>query len=947
VQRDFDEHSFEIMELNMAQLQQMVAQRTQELFKVNQALRQEIEQRKKAESWLKESEERFRSVAENSIVGIAIIDEERRAVYVNREFCQRSGYSYDELIGSDVSFMLAEESVLMALDRFQRRQQGESVPDHYEVHFLRKDGQKRLGEVKSTVYRDLHGKTNTLFQVMDITDKRAAEASLALSEEKYRTIIENMHDVIYVYAVDFSMVYVSPNVKQYGYSSEEVVNFHILQYVHPDDQAMVMGTAARSVSQGESASIVFRVFTKAGDIRIVEDNARAVRDANGSITCVIGVLRDITERKKAEDALVLAVQQLNDIIDFLPDATFVINTDKKVISWNRAMEEMTGVKKEEMIGQGDHKYTIPFYGQRRKQLLDLIDMTDEELEAKYKFVKRIGRTLYAEAYAPALYGGKGAYIFMAGTPLFDTHGRRVGAIESIRDITDRKDIEEKYRNIFENALDGIYQTTMEGRFLSVNPAFARMLGYDSPEELISSVEDIARRIYVQPELRSEYLRILMEFGVVHNYEAEFFRKDGSRIWGALTARIVRDADGRIRYLEGIAKDITERKLLEKQFFESQKIEAIGTLAGGVAHDFNNILGAIIGYTELAISEDQKEIKEQHLHQALKGAERAKDLVRQILTFSRKESHEKKPLDLKLLLKEAIKFLRASIPSTIEIRQHLTKESCDILADPTHMHQIIMNLCSNATHAMKRTGGVLNIELSNVEMVSGRLPMLNDLKPGHYANLTISDTGHGIDPGLQHRIFDPFFTTKSREEGTGLGLSVVYGIVKAHNGTINFYSETDKGATFNIYLPLIIHSETTKKADKSKPVTGGTERILFVDDEPALVALGTRMLSTIGYEVTGVTSSVDALHLIINEPQRFDLVITDMTLPKMTGIVLARKILKVRPGIPIILCSGTREQETEEKAKSLGIKAYLTKPLSVRELSRVIRDTLDGHEQNIS
>jgi len=909
-----------------------------------QAIVRDVTENKLTEASLKESEDRFRSVAENSIVGIAIIDEERRAVHVNQEFCLRSGYAFDELIGSDLSFMLAEESLFMALDRFQKRQRGESVPDHYEIHFLRKDGRKRLGEVRSTIYRDLHGKTNTLFQIIDITDKRAAEAALTLSEEKYRTIIENMHDVIYVYASDFSMTYVSPNVEQYGYSPEDVINFHILQYVHPDDQAMVIETATRSVSLGESAPIFFRVVTKAGNIRIVEDKARAVRGADGSVTCVIGVLRDITERKEAEDALVSSVQQLNDIIDFLPDATFVIDTDKKVISWNRAMEDMTGVRKEEMIGQGDHKYTIPFYGQRRRQLLDLIDMSDAELEAKYKFVKRIGRTLYAEAFAPALYSGKGAFIFMTGTSLFDAKGNRVGAIESIRDITDSKEMEEKYRNIFENALDGIYQATMEGRFLSANPAFARILGYDSPEELISGVEDIAQRIYVQPELQSEYLRILEENGVVQNYEAEFFRKDGSRIWGSLTARLVRDVDGRIRYLEGIAKDITERKSLEKQFFESQKIEAIGTLAGGIAHDFNNILGAIIGYTELAMGENQIELREQHLQEALKGAERAKNLVKQILTFSRQDHHEKKPVEMKFLLKEAMKFLRASIPTTIEITQQITNESCTIMADPTQMHQIIMNLCTNAAHAMKQTGGILKIELSIIELAKEEFPRHPDRKSGPYIKLIISDTGHGIDAAHIQRIFDPFFTTKSQEEGTGLGLSVVYGIVKAHGGMIDVYSEPGNGARFEVYLPRVNDKETANVIIPETAV-GGIERILFVDDEQALVDLGTRMFSSLGYEVTGITCSMAALDLFLSNPKNFDIVITDMTLPKMTGIDLSREILQIRPDIPIILCSGIREPDTEEQVKSLGISAYLTKPLTKKELSRVIRDTLDGHQDN--
>ena len=294
----------------------------------------------------------------------------------------------------------------------------------------------------------------------------------------------------------------------------------------------------------------------------------------------------------------------------------------------------------------------------------------------------------------------------------------------------------------------------------------------------------------------------------------------------------------------------------------------------------------------------------------------------------------------------ISLIRSSIPSTIDIKINISSTPLIVLANATQIHQVIMNLCTNATHAMKRTGGTLKIELTATELAQGEIIHHPDLKPGHYVKLTVSDTGHGIDPAHIQRIFDPFFTTKSKDEGTGLGLSVVYGIVKSHGGVITVYSEPDKGAVFNVYLPMTIYTEPTKE-DSDKPVACGTERILFVDDEPALVDLGTSILSFLGYEVTGVTSSVEALDIFCKAPQSFDLVITDMTLPKMTGVVLSRKILQIRPDIPIIICSGIRESDTEESVKSLGIKAYLTKPLTRKELSSVVRVTLDEQVKPIS
>ncbi|MDQ5986399.1 MAG: Sensor histidine kinase RcsC [Syntrophus sp. SKADARSKE-3] len=532
-------------------------------------------------------------------------------------------------------------------------------------------------------------------------------------------------------------------------------------------------------------------------------------------------------------------------------------------------------------------------------------------------------------------------------------------LKNLKEIETRKrmeESEEKHRRLFETMSQGVVYYNANGEIISANPAATNILGL-SHEELLgktftSPKWKLLREDGSELPAQEHPLMVALRMGKpVDNFIIGLSNPQKDvRHWLSITViPLFRPGETKPFQVYSTFEDITDRKQaemerqdMEKRLFQAQKMEAIGTMAGGIAHDFNNILGIIVGYTEMALTEDQKKEREQYLQEALKGADRAKEMIRQLLTFSRKGGHEKKPMDLKLLVKEAVKFLRASIPTTIEIQQRLTKESCNILADPTQIHQIIMNLCSNATHAMKRTGGILNIDLTIVEIAQGGLSIYHDLKPGHYVKLTVSDTGHGMDHDIQQCIFDPFFTTKSKEEGTGLGLSVVYGIVKSHNGIINVYSEPDRGATFNIYLPAIIHTEAMKM-NTVKPITRGTERILFVDDEAALANLGTRMLTSLGYHVTGVTSSIEALNLFQTEPQCYDIVITDMTLPKMTGIVLSRKILKIRPDIPIILCSGSRESETEEKAKATGIRAYLTKPLTRKELSSVIREILDEHE----
>jgi CheY-like chemotaxis protein len=344
-----------------------------------------------------------------------------------------------------------------------------------------------------------------------------------------------------------------------------------------------------------------------------------------------------------------------------------------------------------------------------------------------------------------------------------------------------------------------------------------------------------------------------------------------------------------------------------------------------------------------------------LEALLKAGARAGDLVQQILSFTRKTAKEFTPIRPHVIAKEALKLLRSSIPAFIEIREEIA--ACGkIMADPTQIHQVIMNLCTNAYHAMREEGGILEVSLRNVEFGLGiaelepargrskiRIPQLEiDLNPGSYVRLSVSDTGHGMIPEVMERIFDPYFTTKEKGYGTGLGLSVVHGIVEAHGGAITVDSEPGKGSTFHVYFPKIEEAEEAMEAGPGGPLPTGTERILFVDDEPALVDLNKQRLERLGYEVVISTSSLEVLELFRAKPDQFDLVITDMTMPKMTGDKLARELMKIRPNIPIILCTGFSERISEEKAKEMGIRAFAMKPLVMRDLAETVRDVLDEY-----
>ncbi len=370
------------------------------------------------------------------------------------------------------------------------------------------------------------------------------------------------------------------------------------------------------------------------------------------------------------------------------------------------------------------------------------------------------------------------------------------------------------------------------------------------------------------------------------------------------------------------------------------MEAIGTLAGGIAHDFNNILTAILGYVEMAMFDLPETCqKRSDLEEVMKAGNRAKDLVQQILTFSRVTEQERKPMRLHHIIKEAIKLLRSTLPTTIEVRQNIDMKCEAVLADPTQIHQAVMNLCTNAYHAMREHGGVLEVKLEAGQVDAEFAKSNLDLHAGDYLKLTVSDTGHGMDEATKERIFDPFFTTKAIGEGTGMGLSVVHGIVKSHGGAITCASELGKGTIFNIYLPQI-DMIAAQKNRPAESVPGGNEYILFVDDEEPLVHIGKRMLERLGYKVMVKTSSIEALEAFRKEPDRFDLIITDQTMPNMTVVEFAGELLHIRPDVSIILMTGYSEMVTPETAKKIGIREYIMKPIISLDLGKAIRRALN-------
>ena len=502
----------------------------------------------------------------------------------------------------------------------------------------------------------------------------------------------------------------------------------------------------------------------------------------------------------------------------------------------------------------------------------------------------------------------------------------------------------RFSAITEQAVEAIMVTNPAGKIQYVNPAFEKLFGYSKKEIL----EKTPEFLYNGNDDRFDYDKVMqiVRSGKIWKGRLLNKNKSGDVMEAEATFSPVIDQNGNIINFITVEKDITELRRLEKQLQQSQKLEAIGTLAGGIAHDFNNILTAIIGFTELVIRDEScsKGIQKK-LNRVLQAGLRAKDLAKQILAFNRQTEQDKKNIQVGLIIKEALKLLRASLPTTIEIRQDIKAISGIIFANPTQIHQILMNLCTNASHAMRERGGVLEVILDFVTIDQENSSHYPDLNQGPYLRLIVRDTGYGMDEKTLRRIFEPYFTTKKIGEGTGMGLAVVHGIVQAHNGAIYVDSNVGLGTTFEVLFPRV-DSNATKENNTDQSLIGGNERILFVDDEEALVEVTQHILQELGYSVCAKTSSLDALDEFTENAGKYDLVISDQTMPGITGAELADEMFSIKPDIPFILCTGFSDVITEDKAIELGIKRFLIKPVPMHDFAITIRQVLDEVKEKV-
>jgi len=614
---------------------------------------------------------------------------------------------------------------------------------------------------------------------------------------------------------------------------------------------------------------------------------------------------------------------------------------RPVYCYPHIFERFFGATEAEIAGKTDYDF-------KDKDLADFFRMHDR------KAMDAGGPSVNEEWLTFADNGYSGLFETIK-TPMRDADGSLIGVLGISRDITARqkaedalKENEERYRKAQRMGRVGNWEYDLVTETFWGSDEAKRIYGFD-PESKNFSTEDVETCIPDRERVHQALVDLIDE-NKPYDLEFEIQPVDGSsrKIIKSI-AEIIRDDSGAPSKVAGVVQDITQQKaaenekiILERKLKQSQKMESIGNLAGGIAHDFNNILSSIIGFTELAFDEVEKNTDiEDYLREIFKAGKRARDLVRQILAFARQSEEEIKPILVGPIVREVIKFIRSSIPATIKIKQNISSNS-RIMGNATQLHQILMNLYTNAAHAMEPDGGILEVTVKDV-MADSRFSKTGvDLKSGNYIEIKVSDTGTGIDPDIMDFIFEPYYTTKATGEGTGMGLAMVHGIIESYGGNISVDSQVGKGSVFTIYLPTARTSELRRDYEPEE-LPSGSEHVLFVDDEAPIARMGSQVLERLGYTVTTRTSSVEALELFQARPDDFDLVITDMTMPNMTGDQLAVELMEIRSDIPVIMCSGYSKRISEETAAEIGIKGFAYKPVTKADLAKTIRKVLDGKE----
>jgi PAS domain S-box-containing protein len=780
----------------------------------------------------------------------------------------------------------------------------------------------------------------------EIEERKQAETKLMDSEKKSLAWLESSPVCTKMLDLDFNLQYMSAaGIK--GLNIDDITQFYGKPYpfdFYPEQYKNLMNKNLKKIKEtGEIIEQEGSVVDINGNELWFHSTLVPVNDDKDQIDYIIVVSNDITGRKQAEVALKQSESKYRRLSENSPAVVYQFRmASDGAFSFpyiNAAVNSIMGLAAEDIL-QDFSKFLGMVHPEEQEMFLEDILKSAKSLEPYHEIIRylRNGEERWIEAQSTP-------EKMEDGSILWDGF---------LVDITEKKSTEkallkseEQFRTMFEQAPLGIALIdSLTGHILKANPMYAKIAGRTREEMAAIDWMKITHPDDVQADLDN---MALLNAGEIKGFtiNKRYIHPDGSHVWITMTIAPLEVEDKAYPHHLCMVKDITsimkaekDRTLLEKQLQQSQKMESIGTLAGGIAHDFNNIMAIILGNTELALDDVPKWNSAYSSLEEIKTASfRAKNIVKQLLSFSRKTDQEMQPIQIALVIKDALKFLRSTIPTTINIHRDIPAFDETILADPTQINQIIMNLCINASQAMDQTGGDLTIAMEKLSLDNNYARDYSGLKSGDHVKIMISDTGPGIDPEIIDQIFDPYFTTKEVGKGSGMGLAVVQGIVKSHGGAIAVDSKKGKGTKFSILFPLITKKPMVE-AQTNKDIPRGNETILFVDDEISITKMVKRMFERLGYKVETSTTPQDALERFSLNPDHFDLVITDMTMPQMTGVKLSEKLMDIREDIPIIICTGYSNLVDEKKAKELGLAAYIMKPINMLETSQAIRKILD-------
>jgi PAS domain S-box-containing protein len=896
----------------------------------------------KSEEELRNSKERLDLAQKAGRSGTFDLDMQQDIGFWSDELLELYGFKRKEFGGRYedwISCLVPEDREIGASARKKAMETGEF---DIEFRIIRNDtGEIRWIHGRGKVFFDINGQPKRMIGInMDITERKQAEQALQESEQKLRFFIEHTPAAIAMF--DRNMRYMAASRRwliDYGLGDQDIIGRSHYE-VFPE-----MPERWKKIHQRCLAGATERCeedpFPRLdGRVDWVRWEVLPWYEYHGGIGGLVMFTEVITERKLVEEALQESEKRLNKSQEIAHLGSWELDLTRNHLYWSDEAYRIFGLQPQE-------------FGASYKNFLEAVHPDDRAaVDVAYSGSLREGRDTYEiEHRIVRKSDGEIRFVHEKCEHIRDDSGKIIRSVGMVHDITERKraeeavrENEERYRITLESMPDAVcIQSIKDGMYLFLNKAFSRLTGYAQEEIIGKTPFDLT--LPLDFEDQDTYMKCILESVDSNRLGIRYRTKDGNIIntlvscnmvhyWGEDCAVVV------ITDITEYKKSEEEQKRLGIRLAQSQKMEALGTLAGGIAHDFNNILTAIIGYTEIArLNATVPEKVQKNLDNSLKSSQRAKDLVSQILAFSRHAGGEHVLITLNYTIEESLNMLRSMIPSNIEIRQNLVS-SGKVMADPSQVNQMMMNLSINAAQAMGMNGGVLEVGLEEAYVDEAAANVLN-VSAGPFLRLTVSDTGQGIPPEFMARIFEPYFTTKNKAGSSGLGLSIVHGIVKRHGGAITCQSTQGEGTTFEIYLPETVLKEEVDETYVQAEIPTGTERILFVDDEKSLAEVAENLLEALGYKVTALTGSMEALELIKKDPEQFDMVVTDMTMPEMMGDKLAQKILEIRPDIPVIMYTGYSEYITEDRAKSLGIRQLILKPFEIEDLAKSIRKELDN------